>query len=119
MFELPIVVFSLWLSTFAVSTAAAQQQDCRSIQDPKGRLECYDALPQAPVAPKKPAQAAPGQKAPNASAESGCLLKRSKDAMTDKVSCYLTPAGNPHVQITPKELYISFRGRGGVWHACT
>ena len=50
----------------------------------------------------------------NTTTDGGWQLRRNKDAMTDKTSCILSPVGKPHVQISVGDLYISYRGRGGV-----
>ena len=109
-----VVILAAAVSMGLVSptNALAQQTDCKSIQDPKARLECFDAAP-----PKAPT-AAPAKSAPkadrNTTAVGGWQLQRSKNAMTDKTDCILVPVGKPHVQITVGDLYISYRGRGGV-----
>jgi hypothetical protein len=105
------------MTTISAPNAFAKDQDCKSIQDPKARLECFDAgataPPKAPAAPKAPAKSAP-KADPNTTTEGGWQLRRSKDPMTDKTNCILTPVGKPYVQITVGDLYISYRGRGGV-----
>jgi len=107
------ILFAVILVTLS-SPGYAQQPDCKSIQDSKARLECFDAAPpKAPAAPKAPAKSAP-KADPNTTTDGGWQLRRSKDAMTDKTSCILSPVGKPYVQISVGNLYIGYRGRGGV-----
>ena len=42
------------------------------------------------------------------------MMRKLKDAMTDKIDCIISPTNNPNVQVSKSDLYISYRGRGGV-----
>jgi hypothetical protein len=42
------------------------------------------------------------------------MLHKVKDNLTDKTTCVVSPVGKPHVQISANNLYIAYRGRGGV-----
>jgi hypothetical protein len=71
---------SLWIAAFSASilsatSAAAQQPDCKSIQDPKARLACFDGAAGAPKAAAKKA-------APKAEDE----FSRAKQAMLRKLT---------------------------------
>jgi hypothetical protein len=50
-------VSAVLLFATAMPAVAARQENCRAIQDPMARLECFDKLPAAPpaanTAPKK------------------------------------------------------------------
>jgi SPOR domain len=91
--------------------ASDRPADCKSIQDPKARLECFDTAP--PKTSTAPAKSAP-KADPTTTTDGGWQLRRVKDTMTDKKECILSPVGKPHIQITVGDLYISYRGRGGV-----
>jgi hypothetical protein len=115
--RLVMLAAALSMGVVSAPNAFAQQPDCKSIQDPKARLECFDAAPtaapKAPAAPKPPAKTAP-KADPNTTTDGGWQLRRIKDAMTDETTCILSPVGKPYVQISVRDLYISYRTRGGV-----
>jgi hypothetical protein len=94
------------------------QQDCKAIKDATARLACFDSpAPAKPAAQVKqpPAKPADTSKRPNVTAvDGGWELRVIKDGFSDKVSCVISPATRPWVQISVGHLYISYQGRGGV-----
>ncbi|WP_197077597.1 hypothetical protein [Hyphomicrobium sp. 99] len=104
--------FALAVSATLISTAqSAFAEECKTIANPSARLACYDR--KAAEMDGKSTQAGKA-KADQQSGFSGWEIHRSKDSMTDKVSCLLLPVGKPHIQISSRDLYISYRARGGV-----
>lgn len=103
-----MVIALLALSTLPTT---AQSVDCQTIKDNQARLECYDkAPPKRPAAPKAKTEPASGGTVKDGVWE----LSRRKDTMTDKLSCTIFAVGKPYVQISARDLYISYSGRGGV-----
>ena len=97
--------------------SAHSQQDCRAIKDNLARLDCYDKQV-TPVPATPPRTAVPKSEAPktdpNIITDAGWQFRKSKDNFSDKLSCVISPAGKPHVQVNVGSIYISYRGRGGV-----
>lgn len=87
-------------SLFPNAPAGAASLTCSMISDAAQRLACYDKK-----FPPKPF---------GSDSTAGWEINRKKDAMTDRDSCVLSPVGRRYIQITPGELYISYRTRGGV-----
>ena len=110
-------VSAVLLFATAISTVAAAQENCRAIQDPKTRLECFDKLPAAPpaanTAPRKNEPAAP-KASPNTTFDGDWQLRQHKDTMTDKLTCVVLATARPYIQFSIGQLYISYAGRGGV-----
>jgi hypothetical protein len=99
----------------ASTGSSAQQPACKDIQDPAARLACFDKVPAAPAAvPAKPKPPAKPPADANRILDGGWAMRKSKDAMTDKVDCIISPANNPSVQVSQSDLYISYKGRDGV-----
>jgi hypothetical protein len=93
---------------------AFAQSDCAAIGDSTARLECYDRAAKAKPTVKPVAKPAAKPADSNTVSEGSWQMRRTKDNMTDKQSCVISPAGKPYVQVTAQDLYISYRGRGGV-----
>jgi hypothetical protein len=93
----------------AIPAVAAAQENCRAIQDPKARLECFDKLPAAPPA----ANTAPKRNEP-AAVDGDWELRQRMDIMTDKLTCVILATARPYIQFSIGQLYISYAGRGGV-----
>lgn len=100
-----------------IPTIAAAQENCRAIQDAKARLDCFDKMPATPPpAPAKKAAppAARGKAEPGTTTDSGWQLRKSRDAMSDKVTCVIMPIAKPYIQFNIGDFYLSYAGRGGV-----
>lgn len=93
---------ALWVS----SSALSQDSSCREIADAAKRLECFDRSAAEPAKKSPSAKPAPGRY--------GWVLNKSKDRMTDKISCVVSPPGKPFIQVNLGSLYISYRSRGGL-----
>jgi hypothetical protein len=110
-------VSAVLLFATAIPAVAAAQENCRAIQDPKARLECFDNLPAAPpaanTAPKKNDPAAP-KTLPNTTVDGDWQLRQRMDPMTDKLTCVILATARPYIQFSIGQLYISYAGRGGV-----
>jgi hypothetical protein len=103
-------VSAVLLFATAIPAVAAAQENCRAIQDPKARLECFDNLP---AAPKRNDPAAP-KTLPNTTVDGDWQLRQRMDPMTDKLTCVILATARPYIQFGIGQLYISYAGRGGV-----
>lgn len=105
----------LLISVLTTYGYAHAQDNCSSIPDPQARLACFDkGAPRSAPAKKQAAPIAPKAAAGAVATDSGWELRVSKDKFTDEVSCIITPTGRPWIQISVGNLFISYRGRGGV-----
>lgn len=108
---------SVALGVFSPAGAQTITNNCASIQEPTQRLECYDKTanqPVKPATPKKPAAAAANQTELGTVTDTGWQLRKSKGSFDDKVSCVISPIGKPYIQFTRGDLYIGYKGRGGI-----
>lgn len=108
MLKLNAIACLCFIGTIVVANAG-DAQHCRTIQDAAERLKCFDDASSAP-SPTKQQRANEARPRPNG----GWQLEKSKDQMTDRVSCMVYPTGRRYIQISYGDLYISYSGRGGV-----
>jgi hypothetical protein len=113
------------ITAISVTNVFAQQSNCKSIQDPKARLECFDTSPivqpKATADPRTEGNSLPKEKVNTTmqggwqvTTDQGWQLHRRNDPMTDKPQCFLAPVGKGYAQFTTDAFYISYKGRGGV-----
>lgn len=121
-----LVAAAVVISVISMTNAFAQQSNCKSIQDPKARLECFDALatpqPKSTADPRTKGYSLLKEKMNNTvvqdgwqvTTEQGWQLHRRNDPMTNKIECYLAPVGKPYAQFTTHNFLVSYKERGGV-----
>jgi hypothetical protein len=108
-------VSTVLLFATAIPVVAAAQEDCRAIQDPTARLECFDKLHPAPPAGKTAPKNEPvARPPPNTAADGGWQLRRDKDPMTDKATCVVWGTDRPYIQFNIGQMYIVYASRGGL-----
>jgi hypothetical protein len=107
----------IFVSLMATYSSVYGQENCGAIQDPQARLACFDkaaASAKPPPSAKKSAAPAAPKASPGATVDGGWELRMVKDGFTDEMNCIISPIGKPWVQISVGNLYVSYKGRGGV-----